>query len=68
MRKLFDIGGLIAGVVLIIFGVAAIAMGFDGRSTVRDSLKAGADHLRRSRRSGSRQVRAPVGRGAGHDR
>ena len=40
MRKLFDIGGIIAGVVLIIFGVAAIAMGFDGRTTVRDSLTA----------------------------
>ena len=40
MRKFFDIGGIIAGVVLIAFGVAAIAMGFDGRTTVRDSLKA----------------------------
>ncbi|HEX4930782.1 MAG TPA: hypothetical protein VFV62_08725 [Gaiellaceae bacterium] len=39
MRKLFDIGGIIAGAVLIIFGAAAIYMGFDGRTTVRDSLK-----------------------------
>jgi hypothetical protein len=39
MRKLFQIGGLVASVVLIAFGSAAIYMGFDGRSTVRDSLK-----------------------------
>ena len=39
MRKLFEIGGVIAGVVLIAFGVAAIYMGVDGRSTVRDSIE-----------------------------
>jgi hypothetical protein len=39
MRKLFEIGGLVAAVVLIGFGVAAIAMGVGGRSTVQDSLK-----------------------------
>jgi hypothetical protein len=39
MRKVFEIGGLVAGVVLIAFGVVAIAMGVDGRSTVRDSIK-----------------------------
>ncbi len=39
MRKLFEIGGIVAGAVLIIFGVAAIYLGVDGRSTVRDSLK-----------------------------
>ena len=39
MRKLFEIGGIIAGVVLVVFGVAAIYMGFDGRSTVHDSLE-----------------------------
>jgi hypothetical protein len=39
MRKLFEIGGIIAGVVLMAFGVAAISMGIDGRATVRDSLK-----------------------------
>jgi hypothetical protein len=38
-RRLLEYGGLIAGVVLIAFGVAAIWMGVDGRSTVRDSLK-----------------------------
>lgn len=39
MRKIFELGGVIAGVVLISFGVAAIYMGVDGRTTVRDSLK-----------------------------
>ena len=39
MRKLFQIGGLVASAVLIAFGSAAIYMGFDGRSTVRESLK-----------------------------
>ncbi len=39
MRKLFEIGGIVAGAVLIMFGIAAIYMGVDGRSTVRDSLR-----------------------------
>ena len=39
MRKLFEIGGILAGAVLIVFGAAAIYMGVDGRSTVRDSLR-----------------------------
>ena len=39
MRKLFQIGGIIAGLVMITFGVAAIYMGVDGRTTVRDSIK-----------------------------
>ena len=39
MRKLFVIGGIIAGLVLVVFGAAAISMGIDGRTTVRDSLK-----------------------------
>ena len=39
MRRPFEIGGVIAGVVLIAFGVAAIYMGVDGRATVRDSIK-----------------------------
>jgi hypothetical protein len=38
-KKLSEWGGIAASVVLIIFGVAAIYMGVDGRSTVRDSLK-----------------------------
>ena len=40
MRKALEIGGFIAGAVLIAFGVAAIVMGVNGRSTVQDSLKA----------------------------
>jgi hypothetical protein len=39
MRKFFEIGGLVAAVVLIGFGVVAIAMGVSGRSTVQDSLR-----------------------------
>jgi hypothetical protein len=39
MRKLFEIGGLVAAAVLIAFGIAAVTMGINGRSTVRDSLK-----------------------------
>ena len=39
MRKLFEIGGVVAGLVLVMFGAAAIYMGVDGRATVRDSLK-----------------------------
>ena len=39
MRKPFEIGGIIAGVVLIAFGAAAIYMGVDGRATVRDSIR-----------------------------
>jgi len=39
MRKLFEIGGLVAAALLIAFGVAAIVMGFSGRSTVGSELK-----------------------------
>jgi multisubunit Na+/H+ antiporter MnhC subunit len=39
MRKLFEIGGLVAAAILIAFGVTAIVMGISGRGTVRDSLK-----------------------------
>jgi F0F1-type ATP synthase membrane subunit c/vacuolar-type H+-ATPase subunit K len=39
-RRILLWGGLAAGVVLVAFGIAAIVMGFDGRSTVRDSLEA----------------------------
>jgi hypothetical protein len=38
-RRLWEIGGFLAGAVLIIFGIAAIYMSVDGRNTVRDSLK-----------------------------
>jgi F0F1-type ATP synthase membrane subunit c/vacuolar-type H+-ATPase subunit K len=39
MRKLFEMGGLVAAVVLTAFGIGAVVMSIDGRSTVRDSLK-----------------------------
>ena len=39
MRKLFEIGGMVAAVVLIAFGLGAMVLGINGRSTVRDSLK-----------------------------
>ena len=38
-RKALEIGGIVASVVLVAFGVAAIVMGFQGRSTVTDNLK-----------------------------
>jgi len=38
MRKLFEYGGVIAGVVLIAFGAVAIAMGVNGRNEVRDAI------------------------------
>src|SRR4051794_22881901 len=38
MRKLFQYGGIAASVVLIAFGIGAIYMGIDGRSTVRSDL------------------------------
>jgi hypothetical protein len=40
MRKLFEIGGLIAGVVLIAFGIGAIVLSVNGNSTVKDNLAA----------------------------
>jgi hypothetical protein len=39
MRKVFEIGGVVAAAVLIAFGIAAIVMGFNGQSTVKNSLK-----------------------------
>ncbi len=39
MRKLFEIGGLVAAVVLIGFGVGALVMSINGHSTVQNSLK-----------------------------
>jgi hypothetical protein len=39
MRKVFEIGGIVAAAVLVAFGVASIVMGVNGRSTVQDSLK-----------------------------
>ena len=39
MRKLLQIGGFVSAAVLIVFGVVAIVMGVNGRSTVQNSLK-----------------------------
>src|SRR5438105_14299905 len=39
MRKAFELGGLIAAAVLIAFGITAIVMAVNGRSTVQQSLK-----------------------------
>jgi F0F1-type ATP synthase membrane subunit c/vacuolar-type H+-ATPase subunit K len=39
MRKALEIGGIVAAAVLVAFGIAAVVMGVNGRSTVRDSLK-----------------------------
>ncbi len=38
-RKLWEIGGFLAGGVLIVFGVVSIALGVNGYTTVRDSLE-----------------------------
>ncbi|MDX6519076.1 MAG: hypothetical protein QOF50_1922, partial [Gaiellaceae bacterium] len=38
-KKFFELGGIAASIVLIAFGIGAIALGLNGRSTVRDSLK-----------------------------
>ena len=39
MRKALEIGGIVAAVVLIAFGIGAIVLGAEGRSTVSDSLE-----------------------------
>src|SRR3954452_19669151 len=39
MRRWLQYGGFAAGIVLVVFGVVAIAMGASGRSTVTDNLK-----------------------------
>ncbi len=40
MRKVFEIGGLLAAAVLIAFGIGAVVLGINGHNTVRDSLQA----------------------------
>lgn len=40
MRKVLEIGGLVAAVVLIAFGVGALVLSVNGRNTVTNSLKA----------------------------
>jgi hypothetical protein len=38
MRQVFAYGGIVASLILIAFGVGAIAIGIDGRSEVRDAI------------------------------
>jgi hypothetical protein len=38
-KTIWEIGGFVAGAVLIVFGIVAIYMGVDGRNVVRDSIK-----------------------------
>ena len=42
MKRFLEIGGVVAGVVLIAFGVAAIVLGVNGKNTVRSELKSQA--------------------------
>jgi hypothetical protein len=37
-RRILEIGGIVSGVIMVAFGIAAIYMGLDGRSTVQDGL------------------------------
>lgn len=39
MRKVLEIGGIVAAAVLVAFGIGTILISVNGRSTVRDSLK-----------------------------
>jgi hypothetical protein len=39
MKKIFEFGGVAAGVVLIAFGIAAIVLGVNGKNTVGNELK-----------------------------
>ena len=39
MRRVFELGGVVAAVILIAFGITTIVMGLNGRSTVRDSIQ-----------------------------
>jgi hypothetical protein len=39
MKRFLEIGGVVAGIVLVAFGVAAIVLGTNGKSTVRTELK-----------------------------
>ncbi len=39
MRKGLEIGGIVAGIVLIVFGVVSIVLGANGQSTVADELE-----------------------------
>ena len=49
MRKVFEIGGIVAAAVLVAFGVAAIVMGVNGR-----------EHRRRQPQAASRSSARPT--------
>src|SRR4029450_13754027 len=38
MKMFWEMGGVIAGVLLVAFGIGAIVIGFTGRSEVRDNI------------------------------
>jgi hypothetical protein len=38
MKKFFEMGGVIAGALLVLFGIGAIVIGFTGRSEVRSNI------------------------------
>jgi hypothetical protein len=38
MKKFFQMGGVIAGALLVLFGIGAMVIGFTGRSEVRDNI------------------------------
>jgi len=40
MRRLFEIGGYVAAVVLLAFGITALVLGITGRADIRDNLAA----------------------------
>ena len=40
MKKLLEIGGFIAGAVLVVFGIVAVVLAINGNSTVNSSLRA----------------------------
>jgi hypothetical protein len=39
MKKFFEMGGVIAGALLVLFGIGAIVIGFTGRSEVRSNVQ-----------------------------
>jgi hypothetical protein len=40
MKKVLEVGGFIAGAILVVFGVAAVVLAINGNSTVNSSLRA----------------------------
>ena len=68
MRKVFEIGGLVAAAVLVVFGVVAIVMGVKGRSTVAVEPHAGADRRLDRHDPGGDQGRGEEGRPRGAGR